>query len=147
MIFIPKKIFNFYVIDYKQFSATYFFHLSCVFKCVHFILIVEGKIRKRHQWTDATLFTLQNYLVNSCVLTSQIYKNDLTIKYNIPKMKIRINPNLKTSLMICQISCITNIPKMNSNKAGKNFQVRPIAISNNKYVILQWFCYTKIRII
>lgn len=41
--------------------------------------------------------------------------------------------------MTCQISCITNIPKMNSNKAGKNFQVRPIAIKKSNidiYVVV-----------
>lgn len=38
--------------------------------------------------------------------------------------------------MICQTRCTMNKPIMNSNKAGKNFQVKATAISKNKYVIL-----------
>ena len=55
------------------------------------------------------------------------------------KIKPDIKTNLKISLMISQISCITNIPKMNSNKAGKNFQVRPIAIKKSNIDICSGF--------
>jgi hypothetical protein len=55
------------------------------------------------------------------------------------KIKPDIKTNLKISLMISQISCITNIPKMNSNKAGTNFQVRPIAIKKSNIDICSGF--------
>ena len=57
----------------------------------------------------------------------------------MPKIRIRIKPNLKISLMICQISCITNIPKINSKIEGKNLQVRPIAIKKSNIDICSGF--------
>ena len=52
------------------------------------------------------------------------------------KIKPDIKTNLKISLMICHIRCTMNKPIMNSNKAGKNFQVRPIAIKKSNIDIL-----------
>lgn len=52
------------------------------------------------------------------------------------KIKPVIKVNLKISLIICHIRCTMNKPIMNSNTAGKNFQVKTIAIKKYKIVIL-----------
>jgi hypothetical protein len=55
------------------------------------------------------------------------------------KIKPVIKVNLKISLIICHIRCTMNKPITNSNKAGKNFQVRPIAIKKSNidiYVVV-----------
>jgi hypothetical protein len=51
------------------------------------------------------------------------------------KIKPVIKVNLKISLMICHIRCTMNKPITNSKIAGKNFQVKAIAIKIIKYDI------------
>lgn len=52
------------------------------------------------------------------------------------KIKPDIKANLNISLMICHTRCTMNKPIMNSKIAGKNFQVKAIAMMISKYVIL-----------
>jgi hypothetical protein len=62
----------------------------------------------------------------------------LTIKYNTPKIRI-IRLNLNKSLTIFQINCKINIPRINSNITGMNFQIIKIAIKINKIDICSGF--------